>query len=446
MSPKGLNRRTFLRSASWAATSLLPKFAFGASNPRPPNFVIFLSDDHGLFDTGCYGNDAIKTPNIDALASQGMRFKSMYTPTSICVPSRSALFTGLWPIHNGAINNRDKVRPGLVSLFGHFNRLGYRTALAGKVHVSPRSAFPFEEVREWKTTEYLQAHADEPFCYVYCCKQPHRPYPESPRTKPEDVLIPPYLIDTPATRKALAGYYDLVEMMDAKLGRVLGALDELDLARNTVVMYLSDHGTAVPFAKFSLYEAGIHVPCAVRFPGRIHPGSASDALVSFVDVIPTLIDLAGGAIPNNIDGRSFRSVLEGRSDSHREKIFGSVDIQERKGVAANRIRSLFDGRYKYIANPDFEVPIATPFNTRRGGGYGAMYRSWQKRARRDENVARRVALYVQRPPEELYDLSTDPHELINLAGDWTQMVRMMMMRRELAAWMEKIGDPISARL
>ena len=447
---EGLNRRDFLIGGVGAW--LVAGFARGGEPKKRPNFLIILSDDHGRLYTGCYGAKGPRTPNIDRLAAEGMLFSRAFTATAMCAPSRSMLYTGLFPHRNGAHPNHSAVKPGTKSLPHYLEPLGYRVALAGKTHIKPRACFPFEYLSRNRVGQFLASLRGEPFCLVVATHHPHTPWLKEGPYKASDVVLRPDILDTPATRQAMAWYWNSVDALDKEVGEVLSLLERHGLKDNTLCIYTSDHGAQFPFSKWTLYDAGIRVPFIVRWPGRVKPGSRSDAMVSFVDVLPTLIEAAGGSQPANLDGRSFLGVLEGRAKEHRDFIPATHTTRGIISGSYYPIRAIRTRTHKYIVNLNPEGKFTNLVTEGRAGrkdkrgGPADYWRSWLELARRDPKAAERVRKYQHRPPEELYDLRTDPFELKNLASDPAQRPLMDRLRALLRAWMKQQGDPLLAKL
>ena len=444
-----VSRRGFV--ASTVAAGLSAALARGASANRKPNFVVILSDDHGRLYTGCYGAKGLRTPNIDRLASQGMVFSHAFTATAMCAPSRSMLYTALFPHRNGAHPNHSAVRRGTRSLPHYLKPLGYRVALAGKTHIKPRECFPFEYVSLRGVERFLRSVRGEPFCLVIATHYPHAPWLKTGPYDAAEVTLRPDLLDTPETRQAMARYWNTVDALDRQVGQFLALLKRFGLEENTLCIYTSDHGAQFPFSKWTLYDAGIRVPFIVRWPGRVRPGTQTDAMVSFVDVLPTLVEAAGGVPPAGLDGRSFLAVLEGRKSDHRDIIYATHTT---KGIISGSyypIRAVRTRTHKYIVNLNAGGKFTNVVTEGRKGGKGAggpadYWLSWLELARRDPEAAARVRHYQHRPPEELYDLRSDPFELKNLANDPAQRRLMDKLRAELRAWMKQQGDPLLAKL
>ena len=442
-----LKRRDFLLGAVGAG------FVAGLARGQPktkPNFLVILSDDHGRLYAGCYGAKGPRTPNIDRLAGEAMLFSHAFTATAMCAPSRSMLYTGLFPHRNGAHPNHSAVRPGTKSLPHYLKPLGYRVALAGKTHIKPRACFPFEYLSRKGVGQFFASLRGEPFCLIVATHHPHTPWVKNGPYKPSDVVLRPDILDTPATRQAMAWYWNSVDALDKQVGEVLSLLERHGLKDNTLCIYTSDHGAQFPFSKWTLYDAGIRVPFIARWPGRVKPGSRTDAMVSFVDVLPTLVEAAGGKPPADLDGRSFLAVLEGRKKEHRDLIYGTHTT---KGIISGSyypIRAIRTRTHKYIVNlnPDGEFTniVTEGRGSGKQGGPTDYWRSWLELAKRDPGAAERVRKYQRRPPEELYDLRTDPFELKNLAGDPAQRPLMDKLRGLLRQWMKQQGDPLLGKL
>ncbi|MHC4846450.1 MAG: sulfatase family protein [Planctomycetota bacterium] len=407
----------------------------------PPNIVLFVSDDHNKRDLGCYGNEVVRSPRIDALAAEGLMMHRMFAMTAMCTPSRSVLYTGLSPAHNGARENHSTVFRGTKTFPHHFKALGYRVALAGKGHVGYDVDFPMEYMPYSAglepVEEFLADESGQPFFLVVSSEEPHAPH-EHGRFDPEEIPLPPSLVDTPALRRTLAGYYGDIERLDDEVGAVLDLLDRMDLAEDTLFIYTADHGYGL-FAKWSCYDAGLNVPFIARWPGVIPPGSESRAMVGFEDVLPTLLAAAGGEPISALDGTSALHVLLGERDEHREILYATHTNEGTLRGNEYPIRAVRTATHKYIRNlkPEaaFRNSMTHDIDGRQRDDESQPWGSWKLAAASDEFAARRVQAYRKRPAEELYDLRTDPHEMNNLADDPAQHDVLVTLRAELDAWL-----------
>ena len=442
------NRRDFLKTVGLSAASVAiqgctspAKQPTSTSLKGKSNIVLFLADDQSIDDVGCYGNNVIHTPNIDHLAKEGLRFNLAFTPTAMCSPSRSALYTGLYPHRNGCHPNHSRIKPGIKTLPYYLKSLGYRVGLAGKVHVKPKNQFPFEYIglKPEQIEKFMTLESDKPFCLIVASHEPHGPHKKG-GYNPDQVLVPPNKVDTPQTRQQLANYYTDIDLLDEELGRVLGLLKKHSLEQNTLFVYTSDHGYDI-FAKWSCYDAGLHVPFIVRWPGKVKATTVTDAMISFVDVLPTFI-AAGGEPPQDIDGRSFLPVLLGQKNKHRDVVFGA---HTNRGIISGRaypIRSARTHTHKYIRNfnPDGIFQCVSTHGHDYKEIDNGMWGSWKEKAKTDAFTTRRVRTFQHRPAEELYDLTKDPYELNDLADNPEHQKLLASLREQLDTWMKQQGD------
>lgn len=445
------SRRAFLASLGAAALAqgCGPRLEAAAEAAPRPNIVMVLSDDHTITDTGCYGSKAVKTPHIDRLAREGMLFRNAFAATAMCVPSRATLYSGLYPMRHGAWPNHSRVHDGIRSLPHYLKPLGYRVAVAGKTHFRPRECFPFEilcpagevtDLRLSAVDKFLGGLDGKPCCLFVCTSDPHVPWPEEGEYDPKQVGLPPYLIDTPSTRKWMARYYSEVSRADRLVGAVDTLLKKHKLADNTLFIYSSDQGGQWPYAKWNLYDASINVPFVARWPGTLRPGSTSDALVGFVDVAPTWIELAGGKPPRGLDGKSFASLLLGRTAEHRDAIFATSSCDGTMNQYP--IRAIRTRTHKYILNlaPDREHDSHITKSPNLNAAGLEYMPEWREAAKRDPQAARVLGGYLRRPAEELYDIRSDPFERKNLAGDPEHRALLESLRARVKAWMKQQGD------
>jgi uncharacterized sulfatase len=381
---------------------------------------------------------------MERLAAEGMRFTHAFVASPSCAPSRAALLTGLMPARNGAEANQTYKRDGVVSLTENLKRLGYQLAAFGKVaHGADAPRHGFDVIDKRYDVPTIAAFLDGrnaavPLALFVGTAEPHVPWAETPSYEPAGLRLPPTLIDTPQTRFQWARYLTDVTRMDAELG-ALHALVRARLRPGAVFVYASDNGGQWPFGKWNLYDAGIRSPMLVSWPGVVKPGSSSDAMISWVDLLPTLIEAAGGAPPKAIDGRSFLGVLRGTATRHRDEVFAT-----HSGDGANNvypIRAIRTPRYKLIVNLFPQHAHTT--NTDRGGGSGQgrlYYAEWVAAAASDGAAAAILRRYHQRPAEEFFDIAADPYEIRNLAADPVHRARIADMRSRLEAWMAAQGD------
>lgn len=420
--------------------------AFAAEAALPP-IVVFLSDDHTLLDSSVYGSEEIRTPNMERLAAVGMTFDRAFVASPSCAPSRAALLTGLMPARNGAEPNHSRPRKDIKRLPSYLKELGYEVVSFGKVaHYNQVVEYGFDLARDFNyhedkcvddAVEWLKARdSDKPLCLFVGTNWPHVPWPKQSEFAPEDTQVPDWHVDTPKTRQARAKYLQAVRNMDNDLGKMYDAA-LAKLGDDTMFVHTSDHGAQWPFGKWTLYDDGIRTPLIVSWKGRVAEGVRTDAMVSWVDILPTLIDAAGGEAPAALDGKSFLPVLNGDTTTHRDAIFTTHSGDG--NFNAYPSRSVRDGCYKLIVNlhPEFRFQSHVTL-VEKDGGY---WRSWVNTAERgDADAADKVRRYQERPAVEFYDLESDPHEQHNLAGEAEHADRIADMQSKLEAWMESQGD------
>lgn len=428
------------------------------------NILLLVADDLGRL-TGCYGEEAIATPNIDRLAAEGTRFDMAFTSTASCSASRSVIYTGLHTHETGQYGLHHDHHHFMT--FDHvetapalFNRAGYRTGIIGKVHVGPSGVYPWtvrEEsgsrdvawVAERAGAFFHWAGADgRPFFLTVGFVDPHRDMTRSgfgndaayPKIEdrvfaPSEVSVPPFLPDLPEVRLELAEYYRSVYRLDQGVGLVLDALEQAGLADDTLVCFLSDNGAPFLNSKTTLYDAGVHLPLLMRRPGGRH-GIANPNLVSFIDILPTFLDWAGReAVPGPRRGRSLLPIMEETQPlPDWQRVFGSHTFHEITNYWPTRF--LRTPRYKYHRNVAWQLDF--PFS---GDLYGSL--SWDGIRNREPVLIGQRPLkdYVRRPPEELYDLDADPAEVRNLASEPVYQERLRECRAAMEQWQRETDDP-----
>ena len=434
---------------------LLTACLLAASHPatadepsRRPDIVLFLADDLGWADCPPFGGHAIPAPNMERLARDGMTLTHAFVASPSCAPSRAALLTGLEPMRNGAMLNHSRPRPGVKLWPAYFQALGYEVAAIGKVaHYGQVTGYGFDHAGHYTyhddrcveaAVTWLEGRSSSrPLCLFVGTNWPHVPWPKPADAGAASVDPPPTMVDTPATRLARGRYAAAVANADRDLGLVYDAARRL-LKGDTLFLFSSDHGAQFPFGKWNNYDAGLRTPLIVAWPGHVRPGSRSEALVNWVDVLPTCLEAAGSAPPGDLGGRSFLAVLRGQADRHREKVFATHSGDG----AMNRypIRSVRTKDWKYIRNLDPDSEHHTHIDQAAAVDGRDYFDTWVERAKVDPDAAALVGRYHRRPAEELYDLRADPWERRNLAADPACRATLSALRGELDAWMAAQGD------
>ncbi|MBT1688508.1 sulfatase family protein [Dawidia soli] len=454
-----------LTAALLAAFALVPTHAAraqGEQAPKPgqPNVVIFIGDDLGVEDIAPYGNKVVRTPYLDQFTKESLLFTRAFAGSPTCGPSRSTMLTGLFPFRHGAHGNHTGVKPETRSLVHYLQPLGYRVAIAGKLHVGPQSVFSFEHVSHSNVIEpgfegrpglhydlnmgpvdqwLAQQSKDQPFLLIVADHSPHVVWPEKSTYAPGGIDIPSVHVDTDKTRQARARYYEDITKMDGNFGKLLESLDKHNLAASTMVVFTADQGPQWPFAKWSLYDDGIRVPMMVRWFTQVSQGGRTGALVSQADLLPTFVEMAGGTAPDAIDGQSFLKVLKGETDRHREVVFASHTGDKLMNRSPSRM--LRTDRYKYILNLAPENVYHTHMDKAKDHNGGREYwSSWVEKAESDKHAAAVLQRYHHHPAEELYDVEADPDEVHNLAADPKYAKMLADYRGKVAAWRKQQGD------
>ncbi len=427
-----------------------------AASAAPKNIILYVTDDQGTTDAGCYGNPVIKTPGLDTLAAAGTRFTHGFCTTPSCSASRSVILTGILNHANGQYGHAHgyhhfKTFDKIKSLPNRLREAGYRTATFGKYHVAPKERYNFEfwghqylkgnggtpsKLAEGADA-FLREEDDRPFFLYFCTHEPHRPFKrkEADPIHPKDVLVPSFLPDNAATRKELAEYYSSVQQADSGLVRLIQSLKDTGHWEDTLIVYISDNGIAFPGAKTNCYEPGLRLPCVVRNPELDTQGTVTDAMVTWADITPTILDYAGLLPDENVmHGRSFLSVLDQESPEGWDSVFMSHTFHEVTMYYPMRV--LRDRRYKLIWN--IAHGLSFPFASDLWDS-----KTWQHLVITDATyfAGRPIESYLHRPAFELYDLETDPDELHNLADEPEHQERLAGMQARLKEHQKRTDDP-----
>lgn len=432
-------------------------FATGtlAASERP-NLVFIIADDCTYLDMEVYEGQA-KTPNLNALAKRGMQFSRCFQAAPMCSPTRHNIYTGIYPVKSGAWPNHTCVYPGTKSIAHYLKDVGYRVALSGKTHIAPKASFPFEYDDEFKkadtaldnpypTLDRLIAESkvnQSPFCIFACSNEPHSPYNKGDASQypPADLQLPPSWVDTPQTRQAYSKYLAEITYFDVQCGKLLELLERHQVTDNTLVIAVSEQGSGFPFAKWTCFELGLTSGMIASWPGKIEPGSNSDALVEYCDIAPTFLDAAGTSIPTTMDGKSFLSVLTGEKSEHKEYTFG---VHTTRGIINGSetfgIRSCGTKTHRYIRNLNPEIKFTNAV-TKTGGDNVKFWDSWVAESESgNQRATHLVNKYHHRPAEEFYDVVNDPHCLNNLIDAPEHQALIKELSMQLDQWMESQGD------
>ena len=423
--------------------------AIVAAAADKPNLVLIIADDCTYLDMEVYGGQA-RTPALNKLAGGGMQF-------SRCFQTRHNIYTGIYPVKSGAWPNHTRVYPGTKSIVHYLRDAGYRVALSGKSHIGPEESFPFEYSGEFRnadpnkedpypTIEKLLVDSKKdgsPFCLMACSNEPHTPYSKGDPSAydPARLKLPPTFVDTPQTRQEYAKYLAEITYFDAQCGALLRLLDKHGLSENTLVMVISEQGSGFPFAKWTCYELGLTSGMIARWPGRITAGVKSNALVEYVDITPTFLKAAGLPTPETMDGRSFLPVLLGERLEHKQYTYG---VHTTRGIGSGSeyygIRPAGTKTHRYIRNLNHKETFKNVV-TRPGGDKADFWMSWMAMAEAGDSHAKSMTgKYQRRPAEELYDVETDPHCMVNLIDNPEYAEIKADLSARLDEWMTSQGD------
>jgi N-sulfoglucosamine sulfohydrolase len=428
-----------------------------------PNIVFILADDMNRDSWGIHGSVDCKTPNIDQLASEGMRFDRAYASVAMCAPFRQELYSGRSPWRTGTLANHARSTPDTKSIPHYLKPLGYRVALVGKSHVGPEQCYPFEffpgdkDKSKDPNPTYLElagkfmdscAEESEPFCLFIASNDSHGPYTTGDRSAYDaaSLTIPPYWLDTPELRRELVKYYAEVSNFDKLVGQMRGELESRGLWDNTIFMVCSEQGSSFPFGKWTCYDNGLHSGLVVHWAGVTAPNSVTGELISIADITPTLVEAAGGSLKHDdCDGTSFLKMLKGEKQTLHPYVYGAfsncniIGNQER----IFPIRVIRNKSYSLIYNPNYgsqtsnvtiDTALAMLDNSSKVGRDVAS--SWVKQSRTDPLVRK----LHHRPEYELYNLEKDPDELKNEINNPEYHAVAAELKKQLHAKLAELGD------
>lgn len=424
---------------------------YAAEKPTP-NILWISCEDSSPYAFSCYGDPLAWTPNIDAFARTGVRYTHCYSVAGVCAPTRSGIITGMYPASIGSQFMRCQIqRPDFVRCFPEYLRdAGYYATNNVKTDYNfavPKAAW--DEVS--RKAHWRNRPAGKPFFAVFNTETSHEsrirvtgeahakvtPH-VTRRVDRSKVPVPPYWPDTEAVREQIANFYECVSEVDYEAGQILKQLKDDGLAEDTIVFFWSDHGVGLPRSKRWNYESGTRAPLIVHIPekwrvgGQAKPGTVDDQLVSFLDLAPTVLNLAGVPVPKHFQGRAF---LGPALKPPREYIYSCHDRMDER---YETIRATRDKRYRYIRNYRPFLPYYQYMNTSEGSPVMKDLRRLHAAGKLSPVAARWMA--DTKPAEELYDTENDPHEIRNLAGDPALRPVLERMRKAHVAWQDEVQD------
>ena len=426
-----------------------------------PDILFFIADDMTSIDCEPYGNKDVLTPNLAKLAKEGLVFDNMNNATAMCGPTRQSLYTGIFPVKNGSYPNHAQVYDNIISIVQHFKKIGYRVGLIGKQHYAPAASFPFEylggrnsdngdgiDVELKDAEKWINKDHSKPYLLIVASNQPHGPWTRGD-TKQYDaskLTIAPYMVDTEMTRKELVKYYAEITYMDSLVGTCSKIVEKQKNVDNTLFLFASEHGSSMPFAKWTCYNMGLKAAFIAKWPKVIKPNTRTDILAQYIDVVPTLFEAAGGkpeTLRGNkeqtlpLDGKSFYTTFSGKQKEVRDYVYGVHTTRGIKNGSDNYpVRSIQDHNYKLIWNLKFNDPFLSSGSQPKN----KLYNSWLNSKNTTPKQAEHVKLYRNRPEFELYNIKKDRFELDNLADDKSLSETKIKLFSELKKWMSDQGD------
>ncbi|MDF1825365.1 MAG: sulfatase [Verrucomicrobiales bacterium] len=438
--------------------SFAPAFA-----DERPNFIVLISDDISYNDLGCYGSIDARTPNIDALAEEGILFSNAYLTTSSCSPSRSSIITGRYPHNNGDASELHRpISWHLPSVGGILRDAGYYTALAGKDHMTwhdapegetaPTDSFDKRYLPKVKGNSgghgnWLKALAerpkDKPFFFWLAALDAHRPWDGreewkedlyGPRYDPAKLTLPPAFADTPETREDFAAYLLEVTRFDYFVGQVVDQLKKEGEFENTYLYVIADNGRPFPRAKTRLHDDGMKTYFIASGPTISEPGSRSRSLISVIDIAPTMTELAGLDQPVTFQGRSLTPLYADSTVSIRPFAFSEHNWHDYEAHG----RSVRDGRWLYIRNTRPQLALEGPADSTSSPTFQDLIAASESS---EPLTPIQADVFLKpRPESELYDTAADPRQISNLAGNETYRAIEKRLSDVLDHWIDKTGD------
>jgi uncharacterized sulfatase len=416
---------------------------------KSPNILWIVAEDLSQ-DLGCYGNHLVKTPVIDSLARNGVKLTNLFTTSPVCAPSRTALATGVYQTSLGAFHMRypDSLKPALpahvLTLPQILKAHGYLTA---NIKDAPGTGkldwlFQYDEKEHFDVQHWHEiSKSQKPFFAQVSVSQTHRPFPKSdPDTfLLSQIQIPPYYPNHQVTRKDFAGYYQSIEELDQNVKSILDSLRHYQLTENTIIFFFSDHGQPMTRAKMFLYDSGLKVPCIISYPQKHHAfdvytrGETDQRLLSALDLVATTIDLAGIDLPEYIQGRNF---LLDKSKEIRSSVFAAAD---RIGESNLKSRAIRTKDFKYIRNINHDLSIIQAATAYRQAMH-PIHQLMKILDQKNELNPVQRKLFETQLPEELYDLTMDPFEIINLASNPEYKSKLQEMRLAMNEKLQEIDD------
>lgn len=415
---------------------------------KPPNVIIFIADDVGWNDLGCYGNASVSTPHIDRIAKEGIRFTHAYLTTSSCSPSRTSIISGRYPHNTGSAELHTPLPPEVPVFPELMKDAGYYTAQAGKWHMGEDARRGFNTIHDngkqngdggeemWLTT-LRERPKQKPFFMWFASFDAHRPWGAndfSGKNHSGQVVTPPYLADTESTKQDLAKYYDEITRFDDYIGKVEEELKNQGVLDNTLIIIMSDNGRPFPRSKTRVYDSGVKTPFILKWnKGLRNKGVTSNSLISVIDIAPTILELAGAEVLPAFQGKSFIKVLKDPARDFRSYVFSEHNWHDYEALE----RMLRTKDYLYVLNLRPHLSNQGPADSNRSPSFQDLK---DIRDAGKLTAAQADVFITPRPTEELYDCRKDPMQLVNVASLPEYKDALEEMRRILLQWRDETAD------
>lgn len=419
-----------------------------------PNIIFIIGDDISWDDIGAYGNTKIKTPNLDKLAKEGMKFSNMYLTASSCSPSRTSILTGRYPHNTGAAELHTPLPAHLAFFPEILKENGYFSALVGKWHEGPVTKRAYDtllvdrksngEGAEEQWVNLLKSRSKhKPFFFWLASFDAHRQWSSQtigPKHSPDtDIVVPPTLLDTKETRLDLAAYYNEISRLDYYVGQLVGELEKQGLAENTIIIFTADNGRPFPGSKTRLTDAGVKTPFIVKWPKGIKPGQICQSMVSSIDIAPTLLEAAGQKASPTMQGMSFLGLFKNPDKEFRKYVFAEHNWHD---YAAYE-RSVRSKDFLYIINKRTELDNGGPIDANQSPSAQAL-----KAANKQGTLTllQKDAFLTPRPAEEFFDCFKDPSQMTNQVSNQAYASQVVVLQTILRQWQDETGDTVPEKL
>jgi len=446
--PTQRSRRSFIKTMAAGVAAAATPTLLKCTKSEPPNVILIIGDDISWNDLGCYGHPTIRTPNIDRLATEGVRFTNAFLTASSCSPSRCSIITGRYPHNTGAAELHTPLPADQIPFPLRLKEHGYYCAQGGKWHMGPHARRAFDEVRDkWGKEDpgaegqwlpLLQERPkDKPFFMWFASFDAHRGWDDKiflPRHDPAKAQVPKYLADAPPTRADLSKYYDEIARLDYYVGKVEEELQKQGVADNTVIIFMADNGRPFPRCKTRVYDSGMKTPFIIKWPKGVRKtGVTCNSLVSAIDIAPTILDICGVPVGESFQGKSFAALLKTPQKPFRRYVFSEHNWHDFEALE----RMVRSDKYLYVLNERPQFPNCGPADSNTSDSQRDLDSLRVAGALTPEQYD---IFMAPRPREELFDVQKDAEQFRNVADDPAYADALNEMRAVMARWRRETAD------